>query len=241
MSNFKEKAQIFVIGLSIGLLIAGAFFILKLDDYFKELNFYKSAPSQNQLTEISKNEDVSVFEKVKKSNLKSSKSKVIPSSIQKNITESNSELTLDSNTIITNLKSDSITESFIASNDIVVRKDELLSTKTLEVFNLNPTANKLSAKDSLLQKVSNIKDDRFAGKQMFNIEFWQSPLNYKGYKMSKYKMVLYGIASADGLRIYKLDDIIYLKTVSAIYRLDYASDFKQYERITDETIVTKLK
>jgi hypothetical protein len=42
MSSFKEKLQVFMLGLMAGLIIAGGFFILKLDDYFKELNFYKN-------------------------------------------------------------------------------------------------------------------------------------------------------------------------------------------------------
>jgi hypothetical protein len=74
-----------------------------------------------------------------------------------------------------------------------------------------------------------------------NIEFWSSPLNYKGYKMSKYKLVLYGIASAEGLKLFKLDDDIYMKSASFVYHLDAFSDFKAYERITDESIIFKLK
>ena len=78
-------------------------------------------------------------------------------------------------------------------------------------------------------------------KQMFNIEFWTSPLNYKGYKMGKYKLVLYGINATDDIKIYRLDDVIYLKNSAMVYQLDYVSDFKYYERITDETILSKLK
>ena len=135
---------------------------------------------------------------------------------------------------------DSLTLENPVMDDVVVRKDELFSTKTLEVLNLDPVA-KMTSKDSLLQKVSGIKDDRSASKQFLNIEFWSSPLNYKGYKMSKYKLVLYGIASPEGLKLYKLDDITYIRSSSFIYRLDASGDFKPYERITDESITTKLK
>jgi hypothetical protein len=125
--------------------------------------------------------------------------------------------------------------------DIVVRKDELLSTKTVEVINLNPTANRANAKDSLLQKVSGIKDDRVNSKQFFNIELWQSPLNYKGYKMSKYKIVLYGITSTDGWKVYTIDDLVYLKNATTVYKLENSTDFRAYEHITDENIISKLK
>ena len=63
----------------------------------------------------------------------------------------------------------------------------------------------------------------------------------KGYKMSKYKLILYGVSSPEGLKIYKLDDIVYLKSTSFVYRLDATGEFKPYERITDESILNRLK
>jgi hypothetical protein len=238
MSGLKEKAQIFIIGLSIGLLIAGAFFILKLDDYFKELNLYKKVSQTfTPAKDNSTLEQNPIVEKQKKNNSKT---------IKKANTKDSSDvkpapdLSILSDTSKV-MRTDSLNASFTATEDIIVKKDELLATKTMEVFNMNPTANKPSGKDSLLQKVSGISDERSTGKQMFNVEFWQSPLNYKGYKMSKYKIVVYGIASAEGLKLYKLDDLIYLKFMSNVYKLDYSGEFKPYERITDEQIINRLK
>lgn len=239
MSGFKEKAQIFIIGLSLGLLIAGAFFILKLDDYFKELNLYKKVsqtftPAKENITA----EQNPIIEKQKNAVVKPAKKKVETFDSAEIKKKENIVLETDTAKIH---KPDTLSSTFVATDDIIVKKDELLSVKTLEVFNMNPTAQKPSAKDSLLQKVSGIKDDRNTGKQMFNVEFWQSPLNYKGYKMSKYKIVLYGINSAEGLKLFKLDEMIYMKYQSAVYKFDYTGDFRQYDRITDEQIINKLK
>src|ERR1700733_11969403 len=41
MAPFKDKLQVFIMGLMLGLLVGCGFFIFKLDDYFRELNFYK--------------------------------------------------------------------------------------------------------------------------------------------------------------------------------------------------------
>jgi len=240
MSNFREKAQVFIIGLSIGLLVAGAFFILKLDDYFKELNLYKKvSQSFSPAPPAESPEKQEAPEKTeKKPSQKPAASKA------EGLTDSaaapeKTDLVMDADTL--NMKSDSANAIMAAEDDIVVRKDELLLTRTLEVNNLNPTASKQAGRDSLLQKVSGIKDDKPGSRQMFNIELWASPLNYKGYKMSKYKIVLYGIPSLENVKLYKLDDVIYLKSAAMVYRLDYASDFKQYERITDEQVTNKLK
>ena len=42
MNSFRKKALPFALGLLLGIVIAGTFFILRLDNYFKELNFYKN-------------------------------------------------------------------------------------------------------------------------------------------------------------------------------------------------------
>jgi hypothetical protein len=235
MINFKEKAQIFIVGLSIGLLVAGAFFILKLDDYFKELNLLKRV-SHTFTSPEKKAEQIEPLREEK------------PAKKRKDLTENPDKISQDTLLLqdpdLTNLSDtisrDSIQSALLAAEDIVVKQDELISTRTIEVYNMSPTA-KLNSKDSLLQKVSGIKDDKQTGKQMFNVELWSSPLNYKGYKMSKYKIVLYGITAMDAVKLYKLEDVIYLKLSSAVYRLDYISDFKSYDRVTDEQIITKLK
>ncbi|CAN5546710.1 hypothetical protein BH10BAC1_BH10BAC1_13810 [soil metagenome] len=236
MSNFKEKSQGFIIGILVGLVVAGGFFVFKLDDYFKELNFYKSVShtfSSDKKTEEPSVKEAAVSEQKEK--------KVKPKSNKVSDEEQVSDGKFASTSDSIKISKDSLMlENPTVSDEVVVRKDALISTKTLEIVSLDPTA-KMTAKDSLLQKVSGIKEDKINSKQFLNIELWSSPLNYKGYKMSKYKLVLYGIASAEGIKLYKLDDVVYLKSASLVYRLDAVGDFKPYERITDEFIINKLK
>ena len=230
MGSFKEKSQGFIIGIMVGLIVAGGFFILKLDDYFKELNFYKSVTNSFS----NKNEKKAEPKEIKiETHPDKKKEKPAPK-----VSEVNTDEIVAASLSETPLTTDSIGQ-VMGNEDIVVRKDELLSTKTLEVMNLDPLA-KVTSKDSMLQKVSGIKDDR-SFKQFLNLELWSSPLNYKGYKMNKYKLVVYGITSAEGLKLFKLDDVIYLKIASFVYRLDASVDFKPYERITDEEVLSKLK
>ncbi len=246
MSRFKEKTQTFIMGLMVGLLIAGSFFILKLDDYFKELNFYKTFIH----TFTSETKTPETTEKLKEEKLDNQNKSTQPTSKHNFSLGNDSSQTevydnggtvQDEDTITSSLSSnDSLGINSDSEGDIVVKKDELISTKTMEVIVLNPVSASAKAKDSLLQKISGITDDKNA-KQLFNIEFWQSPINYKGYKMSKYKIVLYGIASADAVKVFKTDDAIYLKNQTTVYKLDYASELRGYERISDESIISKLK
>ncbi len=234
MSSFKEKSYGFIIGILVGLIVAGGFFIFKLDDYFKELSFYKSV--SNTFSSESKTAESNVTEEVvqKSTDVKKKKKEAVVT--EDKFGEDEKSVIADTNKVV----KDSLTLENPSSDGVVVRKDELLSTKTLEVMNLDPVA-KMNGKDSLLMKVSGIKDDRSLSQQYINVEFWSSPLNYKGYKMSKYKLILYGVSSPEGLKIYKLDDIVYLKSTSFVYRLDATGEFKPYERITDESILNRLK
>jgi hypothetical protein len=251
MSNFKEKSQSFIIGLMAGLLIAGGFFILKLDDYFKELNFYKNiaktfvSDSKNLESSVKSEETEPVQEKKIKPGISKNKSVSIIDSIDMKKTKT--DLVLDADSLKKYLAIDTVVSkntsviTTTSSEDIIVRKDELLSTKTVEIINLSPVASSRNSKDSLLQKVSGIKDDKNISKQFINIELWQSPLNYRGYKMSKYKIALYGLTSLEGLKVYILDDVIYLKNGATVNKLENSSEFRPYERITEENLISKLK
>ena len=235
MSSFKEKSQGFIIGIMVGLIVAGGFFILKLDDYFKELNFYKSVSNTFSINN-KEAEPIEVDSTKTVAAVKKGKTKQLQTD-ENTISEENRTVFLSDSSSVSK---DSLILENPNSENLIVRKDELLSTKTVDVINLNPVT-KLTAKDSLLQKVSGIKEDKSYYKQFLNIEFWSSPLNYKGYKMSKYKLVVYGIASAEGIKLYNLDEVIYLKSASFVYRLVSSGDFKPYERITDEAVINKLK
>lgn len=251
MSNFREKSQSFIIGLMAGLLIAGGFFILKLDDYFKELNFYKNiaktfvSDSKNLESSV-KSEDTEPVQKKKiKPGISKNKSVSITDSIDMKKTKT--EMVLDADTLKKYLSMDTVASknssviTTTSSEDIIVRKDELLSTKTVEIINLTPVTSSRNSKDSLLQKVSGIKDDKISTKQFINVELWQSPLNYRGYKMSKYKIALYGLTSLEGLKVYVLDDVMYLKNGAIVNKLENSSEFRPYERVTEESLISKLK
>jgi hypothetical protein len=237
MSSLKEKSTGFIIGIMVGLIVAGGFFILKLDNYFKELNFYKtivkSLSSESKVDSTETKEDTISTPKSKRSPVKKEKKSLLIDLGQE--TPAFEEDTLPKR----QLKDSLTSQPPLNDDEIVVRKDELLATKTLDVINLTPA--KSTAKDSLLQKVSGIKEEKNPAKQYLNIECWASPLNYRGYKLGRYKMIAYGFASADGMKVFKLDELMYLKTSFGVYRLDYATGFKPYERVTDEAVLSKLK
>ena len=241
MQKIKDKFQSFVFGIIIGLLVAGSFFIFKLDTYFKELNFYKTL-THTFSTEKNKNkfEDDTNSEKIE---IVSSKEIIKSKSIKNLLVDSLPENNLLSQKSIEDTLNEVKNLDTSISNydeDVIVKKDQLLFSKIIEIVNLNPVALK-TTKDSALQKASGIREDRMQNKDFLTIEFWQSPLNYKGYKNSRYKLIAYGISYNEGIKVFKLEYLLYLKTQFGVFQIEYTLDFKPYERIVDEAILSKLK
>lgn len=236
MSGFRDKIQVFFLGLMLGLLIGGGFFILKLDSYFKELSFYKS--SQDEPGEEIVKEEV----KPNKQSHPKKSTKEITVAPQKAVQDTaktvQKERLTGADTLTASNDSIVPVDKLAGNNDIVIRKDEMMAAQIIEIINLSLTASAgKSTKDSLLQQVSGIREDV---KTSVRVEFWRSPLNYKGYKMTRGKIVLYGISSADPVSVFKLEDDIYLKHLGIVYRLSFTNEFRQFEKVNDVSVLARL-
>lgn len=232
---FKDKIQVFFFGLMLGLLIGVCFFVFKLDGYFRELSFYKSNEKNTSQKEIVA-EVAGDKTKVKKSNYAISSKQIKP----------NAEVVLaqDSSLLAENPIMDSDTNSTISdslqndsSEEIIIKKDEMVSFKAVELQLVEN--GKETTGDSLANKLSGVKKENTP--LFFKVEYWMSPLNYKGYKMLKNKIILYGINSAESVKLYKLDGVIYFKSSASLYKMDYTAEFRPLELITDESLLAKIK
>lgn len=237
--HFKDKIQVFVIGLLLGLLVAGSFFIFKLDSYFTELKLYKRLSQKSeQKVELKKEEKIDEMP-----------TKAVKSNSYKPAKKINTTATVDTLKVAKVDMRDSITSPDtlkLASlmevkeeNTIVVKKDILVSTRQINIENLSPVI--IGNKDSLLNKVSGVRKDNARALHSMNVEFWNSPINYKGYKMTKNKIVLFGITDHDEIKLYTLEDTIYLKLKQGVFKLLHTDEFRQFDRVSDETLLVQLK
>ena len=237
MSKFKEKASTFIFGFLFGLIIAGSFFILKLDDYFKELKFYK------QFSETLSSFNNKGNDKNNSFSLSSSEGEGKTENKKTELFSTKKDKSIKKDTVIISSINETLDDSVISlansATDEIIKKDELIVAKIFNLINLNPTA-KVTAQDSLLTKVSGVYSDSDITKMM-SVEFWQSPLKFKGYKMSKYKVVVFGLKLEMRMKLYKLDDAVFLKNGNTVYQFDYTGEFKGYKQITDEAILSRLK
>lgn len=232
MAGPTNKIIVFLFGVTLGLLIGAGVFILRIDEYISKLELFQS--SKDTIT-IVKKEPLPGKTSGKKSidpNHKNKKSKSQNDSASFSGLADSLTLAGDTISLSTTLRRDSLDEL------IVVKKDEIVGSSSLNVINLG-TINKTGTKDSVLQDVSGIKDDGRNQVSKFTVEFWQSPINYKGYKMSKNKIVLFGINPDENVRIYRVEETIYLRQASTLYRMDYTNEFRGLERVNDPQLLAK--
>ena len=76
----------------------------------------------------------------------------------------------------------------VDSGDYVVLRDELLSSRKVNILQKSKTSSG-SPSDALIDRVSS--DDFFA--ESILVEFWESPIDYQGYRLNKTKLILFGI------------------------------------------------
>ena len=224
-------------------MLAGAgFFIFKMDGMLEKVNLFSSSKDTviiKQAQEESKNEK----QRVKKYTGKRDTSKNTMSSAELLAQKYSREVPIkrvmaEADSL---LKDDALTlkaeKDTTALETFIVRKDELIDTKNFQVVNLQSEEGNPS--DSLLEKVSGINNTKSSSS--LKVEFWQSPINYKGYKMTKNKIVLFGINPDENIKLFHLEDNIFMKHNQNYFRLSFTDDFKQFEKVTDTSIIAKLK
>jgi hypothetical protein len=219
-SYFRDKLQVFILGFLLGIVLGGGFFLLKLDSYVKELSFYKSLTQkddkdENDLQPVKGAED--------KPKAKKPKDKPRTYTATDNISMRSDSLAASDTSFSQGFTPEA------GGDEIVIRKDEMLDTKPMAISNLDIPADSANTKTAA------------DNGHYITIEFWKSPLNYRGYKFSRSRLVLFGFETADVAGLYKSQNSTYLKTSIGVFRLEASSDFHQFERVTDESLIARMQ
>ncbi|MCC6181785.1 MAG: hypothetical protein IT237_08130 [Bacteroidia bacterium] len=208
--RFKYKLPPFVFGVTVGLLAGVAFFIFKIDDYLKKFN----KPNIS---------NIKIVERVEAKSSKDTK---------------DSEGSKSKHQGINTKKSPSINyaevDKLIKEEDVSVAAEELLSVKNIKVINLDTKEKKDTLVGQLAGVISNDYPD------MFFVEFWKTPLNSKGYRMTHNRVILYGLSDFSNITIYKVDGNFYLKDEDVVYKISSGTEFKPMELVNDSQLLAKI-
>jgi hypothetical protein len=86
------------------------------------------------------------------------------------------------------------------------------------------------------KKNEDLKKDEDPSKKDLNIEFWQSPVHFRGYKYTGNTILLYSVPQASA-RIFIVNNMTYLRTEGIVYVLDPCPNACEFKPETDNTII----
>lgn len=208
--RFKYKIPPFVFGVSIGLLVGVAFFIFKIDDYVKRFN-------KPTIDDIKVTEQTIINAPADKKEQKNTANKKISINTKHSPNINYSEV-----------------DALLKEEDVTVAQEELLSVKNIKVINLDGS----SKRDTLTGQLAGVTTSDYPN--LFFVEFWKTPLNSKGYRMTRNRVILYGLSDFSSITIYKVDDNYYLKNDDVVYKISSGTEFKPMELVNDTDLLAKI-
>lgn len=238
----KNKILIFITGASLGLLFGGAFV------YFtRNTNIVKYPLEVSQNTIRSIVNEVMETLSLKKDSTQTAEVKPNYKYKKNSEKETSDSLASVNDSIVKSEKlgNDSLMSSAsdtiikIPEEQIQIKKETLEEIRVVEVVNMSADLSN-NNKDSLLSKVSGVQIDKVNKKNNFSVEFWQSPINYKGYKLGKNKLIVYGIAPDDFYKVIQVDNSYYMRYGNSCVKLVMNSNFNSFEKITTPEIISLL-
>ena len=87
-------------------------------------------------------------------------------------------------------------DALLKDEDIKIAQEELLSVKNIKVIDLDGAVKK----DTLTGQLAGVTSSDYPN--MFFVEFWKTPLNSKGYRMTRNRVILYGLSDFSSIIIY---------------------------------------
>jgi hypothetical protein len=134
----------------------------------------------------------------------------------------------------------SVYDSLLAKNnssEVNINRDQLLESLKVKINYVK--IQNTTTEDSLLNKMNSIKTGNKPNS--IEVEIWQSPIHYKGYKLGKNKLVVYGIDPSSDILLFDLNEYVLLQSGSVYYRLEKTSEFKNLKKFNDQTVISRLK
>jgi len=217
----SNKFITFLIGIIVGIAI-GASVVWWMQNYDFKIWFTFSGKNKHELSAVNNSTNPN---KLIEDKAKSNNNPVKTFNVKK---ETNFSPEYDSSSTNLNAKDYSSDSSIYdntnnSSNDIVIAKDELLFTRIIKIEGINSNNSK---KDALLDSILINDKTKKLPSNFVKVEFWRSPINYKGYKFNSNKLVLFGIYIYEDACLENRNNKIYLNYANTYYLIEKSDDFQ---------------
>jgi hypothetical protein len=84
------------------------------------------------------------------------------------------------------------------------------------------------------------EDIKKSGNKTFEIELWESIVNFKGYKWDGKKLLLYGIDSDENISFHWVADKLFLGRGKDYFLLKQTGQYESYLKVTDQILLDRL-
>ncbi len=89
-----------------------------------------------------------------------------------------------------------------------------------------------------------LTDDKTSKKKKIDsyitVEFWKSPINYKGYRFDNYKLTIFGLNDYDVTRFKSYNGGLYFKCKNDYYEIVPTEKFRALSMVTNPELIKKL-
>ena len=129
--------------------------------------------------------------------------------------------------------------TYSSTKPLTVKKDKLIYTKTYTIAGYDKLNEKdqTSKFDSLLID-NNVKQN--TTKNILFVEFWKSPINYKGYKIINNKLIIFGLDQLNDILFKTFNKSLYMKYLSEFYVMEIGQDFKPFIPVSNLALLNQL-
>ncbi len=235
LKRFGNNVFTFFSGITLGLVIGASVTFYYLDSKI-QANLNHGNNEKNQIGLISK-----FLEFAEKTNpfikKKTDSTEVKKQEQDKTVSDNNHTAKTDSLETLSNAAPDSLqqlgSDDILADDGSVVKKDEMLFSKQVEIYEISKNYGSADSANAVGSRPRQI-----AGRMW--VEFWRSPLNYKGYKYGRTKLVVYGIFDYEGVKMLKLGDELFLRHNTSFYRVANAANFVPFMKVSDDLTLIEL-
>jgi len=127
------------------------------------------------------------------------------------------------------------------TTDIIVKKDQLLisvTMKAIEIDKPNTTEERSTAsiQKSTVDKLNpaaGLPENKEGKSNFYIVEFWVSPVNYKGYKLVDEKLILFGIEEPDAVQLISEKNKLMMKYGEDYYNLLPTDEFQSLAKVNE--------
>jgi hypothetical protein len=120
-----------------------------------------------------------------------------------------------------------------ADDDINLAVDKLISSREIKLINLSET----SSSDTIAKRLAGVNSRE---SDSYFLEFWRTPLNSKGYRFMKNKIMLYGFVDHSNILLYSFQGKYYIKSFEVVYELQNISEFMPFVKVSNTELLSKL-